>query len=739
MKIKLGIPALAIICCVLVACNTKKENLGIDLSPIEQIYINEYEVQKDNSECVRQIIKDLGDNGYIAIDNENKVNMTNADYMKQFINAYKLGENAKIYVLRVPYSGGLNILEMTSNEGQASIGQTYYSFRDNHLTESAKSEFETDYFEYTDEGYLLIEGHWPSAQKYVLSLCDEEEYIALRVDPLDEKCRALCNKYMTPIAYGLNNVFISEWNEENYSALDFYDIFEKCYAEIYGKNCPYIMNDDLSVGNEYEIPADEFENVIKRHFTIGTEELRMHCRYDEAGNFYIYRPRGLDEYDYPEIPYPEVVSYVENTDGSITLSVNAVYPNNNTSKLFSHKVTVMEEDGRIYYLANEIMGDGEIDLWWHANRLTDDEWNEYYKGSEEDYSWMIPQADHENFTDDEKKQIEADALTVAGNIWKLYENVTIDDSQTSLGSGIIDFTKEKRMEVLDALGSLGVTAVTNDANAHNGELLKSFYDDYKNGKPGMTTFYNVYEDGTIGSITFLYRNEEMQSYYVGIVPGTDGKPCISGRNVQEIASINYTKKGSFTYENKNPMQHAGTFGYFRISPMSDECRRLTDKYLKHLEFQKYKLMVCDWDKDTVHELLMPGMFEDFYYIKYNESYRDSFDAIPADLFEEIMTTFIPVTVDDLRNAYEYDGATDTYGQETVYNSPYPPFLEVTDYKYNTDGTITLYADGVWPDYNSDYAFTSVIVVEPFDDGTFRILSNDITEQELRLPPVAYSE
>lgn len=48
------------------------------------------------------------------------------------------------------------------------------------------------------------------------------------------------------------------------------------------------------------------------------------------------------------------------------------------------------------------------------------------------------------------------------------------------------------------------------------------------------------------------------------------------------------------------------------------------------------------------------------------------------------------------------------------------------------------ADGVWPDYNSDYAFTSVIVVKPFDDGTFRIISNDVTEQELKLPPVAYS-
>ena len=179
----------------------------------------------------------------------------------------------------------------------------------------------------------------------------------------------------------------------------------------------------------------------------------------------------------------------------------------------------------------------------------------------------------------------------------------------------------------------------------------------------MVTIYMVYEDGMIGSITFLYRDGEIQKYYVGVKPGADGQPCISGKEVQEITAINYTQKGYFIYEDKNPMLHASAYGYFRISPMSYECRRLTDKYLKNLEFQKYKLMVCDWNEETVHELLMPGMFEDFYYIKYREGYRGSFDAIPGKIFEEIMTTYLPVTVSDLRNAYGYDEAAETYRQE----------------------------------------------------------------------------
>jgi len=68
--------------------------------------------------------------------------------------------------------------------------------------------------------------------------------------------------------------------------------------------------------------------------------------------------------------------------------------------------------------------------------------------------------------------------------------------------------------------------------------------------------------------------------------------------------------------------------------------------------------------------------------------------------------------------------------------------EVVDYivndvdDENSDGTITLIVDGVWADYNSDLAFTNTILVQPFDDGTFRYLSNSIEQKELELPEVA---
>ena len=146
---------------------------------------------------------------------------------------------------------------------------------------------------------------------------------------------------------------------------------------------------------------------------------------------------------------------------------------------------------------------------------------------ENEYSWLIPQADHENFAAEEKKQIEADTLLAATEVWESYENVSMDESLPPYSSGIVDFTKEQRIEVSEALGQLGLIAVTEDADTQNGELLQQFYNDYLSGKTGMITIYKVYEDGMIRSITFLCRDKEIQSYYVGVRPGADGQPCIS--------------------------------------------------------------------------------------------------------------------------------------------------------------------------------------------------------------------
>ena len=115
---------------------------------------------------------------------------------------------------------------------------------------------------------------------------------------------------------------------------------------------------------------------------------------------------------------------------------------------------------------------------------------------------------------------------------------------------------------------------------------------------------------------------------------------------------------------------------------------------------------------------------------------DADTGVSASTELSAMTTYFPVSTEQLRKYCKYNEKSNSYEYDMISASPYPPFGEVVDYTENSDGTITLIVDGVWADYNSDCAFTNRIVVQPFEDGTFRYLANSIEQKELELPVIA---
>ena len=248
--------------------------------------------------------------------------------------------------------------------------------------------------------------------------------------------------------------------------------------------------------------------------------------------------------------------------------------------------------------------------------------------------------------------------------------------------------------------------------------------------------YEVHRDGLIGAVTFIYRKGELQTYYIGIRWKESGVPEIQGTSVSNVAEIKLTEKGYFIYAYEYVIAHASLRQYWRIEPLPEDCRELTEKYISGLSYVNYNLLVTDWDSSNVEDILMPCMYEDVYRISTGENLKTEGWKIPAEEYERIMTTYFPVSVEQLREHCGYDEGSNSYEYEMIYASPYPPFGEVVDYTKNADGTITLIVDGVWPDYNSDLAFRNTVVVQPFEDGTFRYLSNSIEQIKLELPPIA---
>ena len=214
-----------------------------------------------------------------------------------------------------------------------------------------------------------------------------------------------------------------------------------------------------------------------------------------------------------------------------------------------------------------------------------------------------------------------------------------------------------------------------------------------------------------------------------------GIPEIKGFGSNDLEEIRLTEKGYFIYTNTETIAHGNLREYYRVKPLSDECRELTRKYIYGLSFVNYNMLVTNWDADNVEKILMPRMFEDIYRVYTNEPFRAEGGLIPAEIYERVMTACFPVSVEQVREYCGYHADAGGYEYEMIFARQFPPFGEVVDYKQGADGTIILYVDGVWIDYNSDYAFTNQIVVQPFPDGTFRYLSNTIAQKELELPQI----
>lgn len=349
--------------------------------------------------------------------------------------------------------------------------------------------------------------------------------------------------------------------------------------------------------------------------------------------------------------------------------------------------------------------------------------------------WFIPQPEECLLSEDEKEELNDLALTAAEEVRDIYKDIVIE-IDASYNSGIENFTEEQCEEVVSLLGEAGFTSVSESCNMENSKQVEDFYTHYLNKEDAMFTVFEVYQDGFIDAKTFVYREEQIQTYYLGIGWQTGGVPELISEVVSDIAEIKLTEKGYFIYAHKYLIPHANLRQYFRVKPLSEECRELSRKYLSGLDYQMYNMLVVNWDRGNEQDILMPGLFDDLYRMFTGENVKAQDERIPADVFEEVMMTYLPVSVQQLRENFQYDEVTDSYWYEEIYASPYPPFGEVVDYIYNTNGTITLFADGVWPDYNSDVAFTNEIVIQPLEDGKFRYLSNKVEQKELELPPIA---
>ena len=358
-----------------------------DADEIISVCIDLYEKAEEENkladlETIRSIVNRLGENGYSAVDSRNQINMTEPEKVVEFCEKVDAQEEAEITILEVSYLGGFVKYNLHSKDGRVDVVRSYYKYENGNMKREVTGNYQAEYWNYTEEGYLMFSGVWFSEELYVLTLSGAEEHTALRVQPLDETYRELSRKYLNPISFERNNMFIVDWSEEDFGDLNFYDMYDILYPKVNGQYAPYVADDNLSVSAVYQIPKEEFESVIMKYFNIDSETLQSKTIYDSEDSTYEYKPRGFEEVEYPEYPYSEVVGFTENNDGTITLTANVVFPYAGDSKVYAHEVVVRPlENGRVQYVSNRIIpSEDNYRETWHTPRLTLEEWEELYGG-----------------------------------------------------------------------------------------------------------------------------------------------------------------------------------------------------------------------------------------------------------------------------------------------------------------------------------------------------------------------
>lgn len=340
------------------------------------------ENRTDELEMVRCIVERFGEHGYPAVDSENQINMTEYEQVESFCKMVEIQEEAEIEIIKVDYLGGFVKYDLQTKDGKVDVVRSYYEYENGNMQKGSKNSYRAEYWNYTEEGYLIFSGVWYSEELYALTASAAEENIALRVQPLDETYRELSRKYLRPIGFEQNNMFLVDWSEEDFGELNFYDMYDVLYENLNDEYVPYVAAVNAGEGVVYQIPEKEFESVIMAYFNVDSQTLRSKTVYFLNNRTYEYKPRGFYEVEYPEYPFSEVFDFTENSDGTITLIANVVFPYAGNPKVYSHEVIVRPfEDGRVQYVSNHVIPSEENEKeTWHTPRLSAEEWEELYGG-----------------------------------------------------------------------------------------------------------------------------------------------------------------------------------------------------------------------------------------------------------------------------------------------------------------------------------------------------------------------
>lgn len=280
------------------------------------------------------------------------------------------------------------------------------------------------------------------------------------------------------------------------------------------------------------------------------------------------------------------------------------------------------------------------------------------------------------------------------------------------------------------------------AHLANPEGLREFWDAVSSGEDAAQTVLRVSEDSGLNHM-FFFREKGEDYFLLTTIRWDDSGECyVSGQEILPIYEMELADWDIFYYRlypKDDP--HYIDYTELRLTPADRELYDLNRKYILPVGYQMVNLFLVNWQEGDWGELAFNDVFEYLYEIYTGEAFPwEQFPfqfepiraTIPAELFEETVLPYFQISLEDLREACQYDEASTSYPWRPVYGNDLTAWKdpirqpEVVDAAHNADGTMTLTVQVHSPEVKTDRLFIHEVTLRPMEDGGFQYVGNKVT-------------
>ena len=309
---------------------------------------------------VQAMVTRIGQMGFSAVDAFGRMDMQCPQPIIDFGATINGAENTGVSYFTVYKDGQISVYHIGRDKGiWYLIAMSAVWDKNGEPSVLTEGRYAIGEVQFTDKGWLIYNrdtGSFDDNQRSNIN-----SYVFVRVLPYDSVKRGLGQRYVASVGYFENNLFTTNWTEANLGPVD----FNSLYSSLFGM---YMGTEHLSASNAsnwfttvndtrlFLIPTSNFEQVVQYYFNIDSAVLKNISDYSYAldGYFFFGYQDGLYNVT-PRIPEPEVVDYWYNSDGTLTMRVDAVHKWYGTDRAFSHDLTVRENaDGSFRYVSNVV-------------------------------------------------------------------------------------------------------------------------------------------------------------------------------------------------------------------------------------------------------------------------------------------------------------------------------------------------------------------------------------------------